>query len=90
MVHAVTDTSRNTHDHGENQAETEDPKQSIAIDDQLPTTQTSALDQNFSLLSITGIALTTGESWIVVGNSLVCQHLDSISSINILTSQWSL
>jgi hypothetical protein len=29
------------------------------------------LEENFSLLSIYGIAVTTGESWIVLGNSIV-------------------
>ena len=29
------------------------------------------LEQNFNFLSICGIAVTTGESWIVLGNSLV-------------------
>src|SRR4051794_14885979 len=29
------------------------------------------LEQNFGLLSICGIAVTTGESWIVLGNSIV-------------------
>lgn len=29
------------------------------------------LEQNFSLFSICGIAVTTGESWIVLGNSIV-------------------
>jgi hypothetical protein len=30
------------------------------------------LEQNFGLLSICGIAVATGESWIVLGNSIVC------------------
>jgi choline transport protein len=29
------------------------------------------LEQNFSLFSICGIAVTTGELWIVLGNSIV-------------------
>jgi choline transport protein len=30
------------------------------------------LERNFSLLSICGIAISTGESWIALGGSIVC------------------
>ena len=33
------------------------------------------LERNFGLLSIFGIAITTGESWIVLGNSIVCIYI---------------
>lgn len=40
-----------------------------------PSTESSqketSLKTNFSFISLCGIALTTGESWIVLGNSLV-------------------
>jgi hypothetical protein len=32
------------------------------------------LEKNFGLFSICGIAVTTGESWIVLGNSIVRMH----------------
>lgn len=50
---------------GENTEVSEDvvPEKSLA--------QGQKLEQNFNLFSICGIAVTTGESWIVLGNSLV-------------------
>jgi hypothetical protein len=37
-------------------------------------------EEKFNLLSICGIAVTTGESWIVLGNSLVSYHGQYIPS----------
>ena len=45
----------------------------VALEDQANASgNRQELERNFNLLSICGIAITTGESWIALGNSMVC------------------
>jgi choline transport protein len=40
-----------------------------------PSHHRQELERNFGFLSICSLAITTGESWVVLGNSIVCVYI---------------